>query len=478
MATSTGFAPSPSERFESYTSVLMRAVGHSDRAEPLRLYCAGLLLPGERKSVEPMAARLAPGDVRSVHQRMHHLVADSPWSDRRLLAAIRDYALPVFQAHGGVQAWIVDDTGIPKKGSHSVGVTRQYCGVLGKQENCQVAVSLSLANERLSLPIAYELYLPEVWAADRERRQKAGVPDEIGFRTKLEIATAQLEAAVEDGVPRGVVLADAGYGNSTPFRDGITELGLEYVVGIQAATTVWPPGEGPVPAPAFAGKGRPPKLLARDATHQPTSVEALARRIGRARFRSVTWRQGTRAPLTSRFHAVRVRPAHRDYWRAEARSEEWLLIEWPSGQKEPTKYFLSTLPPDTPLATLVRTAKLRWRIERDYEELKDEIGLDHYEGRGWRGFHHHATLCIAAYGFLAVERGLFSPSGVSLLGLPFQVAAVPAGFRPRGAPDPVAETRPGIDRDHARPNRSRPSGIDPAVPLLPQGSRSSGSRSH
>lgn len=478
MATSTGFALSPSERFESYTSVLMQAVGHADRAEPLRLYCAGLLLPGERKSVEPMAARLAPGDVRSVHQRMHHLVADSPWSDRRLLAAVRDYALPVFGAHGGVQAWIVDDTGIPKKGSHSVGVTRQYCGVLGKQENCQVAVSLSVANERLSLPIAYELYLPEIWATVQERRMKAGVPDDVAFRTKLEISTAQLRAAVEEGVPRGVVLADAGYGNSTPFRDDVTELGLEYVVGIQAATTVWPPGEGPVPAPAFSGKGRPPKLLARDERHQPISAQALAQRIGRARFRTVTWRQGTRVPLSSRFHAVRVRPAHRDYWRAEARPEEWLLIEWPSGQKEPTKYFLSTLPADTSLATLVRTAKLRWRIERDYEELKDEIGLDHYEGRGWRGFHHHATLCIAAYGFLAVERGLFSPSGVSLLGLPFQVAAVPQGFRPRGAPDPGATTRSRVDPDDARANRTSTRGSDPSMSLLPETGRGASARPH
>jgi SRSO17 transposase len=232
MATSTGFALSPSGRFGSYTSVLMQAVGHADRAEPLRLYCAGLLLPGERKSVEPMAARLAPGDVRSAHQRMHHLVADSPWSDRRLLAAVRDYALPVFGAHGGVHAWFVDDTGIPKKGSHSVGVTRQYCGVLGKQENGQVAVSLSVTNERLSLPIAYELYLPEIWATDQERRMKAGVPDDVAFRTKLEISTAQLRAAVEEGVPRGVVLADAAYGNSTPFRDDVTELGLEYVAGV------------------------------------------------------------------------------------------------------------------------------------------------------------------------------------------------------------------------------------------------------
>jgi SRSO17 transposase len=462
------FAVSPGERFEKYTSVLTREVGHADRAEPLRLYCAGLLLPGERKSVEPMAARLVPGDVRSTHQRMHHLVADSPWSDRRVLSAVRGYALPVFKAHGGVQAWIVDDTGIPKKGKHSVGLARQYCGVLGKQDNCQVAVSLSVANERLSLPIAYELYLPEIWVEDKGLRRKAGIPDDVVFRTKLEIALAQLRTAVEEDVPRGVVLGDAGYGNSTAFRDALTAMGLTYVVGIQAATTVWPKGKGPSPAPAFSGKGRPPRLLTRDEHHQPVSVEELARKVGRARFRSVTWRQGTRTRLTSRFCALRVRPAHRDYWRAEPRAEEWLLIEWPAGQKEPTKYFLSTLPSGTPLTTLVRIAKLRWRIERDYEELKDELGLDHYEGRGWRGFHHHATLCIAAYGFLAVERGLFSPSGVSLLGLPFQIAPLPEGFRPRGASPPSATSRPRVHRNDAHPDRPASSQGDPPMSLLYQ----------
>ena len=478
MDRTTGFAVSPGERFEKYTSVLMRAVGHADRAEPLRLYCAGLLLPGERKSVEPMAARLVPDDVRSTHQRMHHLVADSAWSDKRVLAAVREYALPVFKAHGGIQAWIVDDTGIPKKGKHSVGVARQYCGVLGKQDNCQVAVSLSVANERLSLPVAYELYLPEPWVENKELRRKAGIPDDLAFRTKLEISLDQLRTAVEEDVPRGVVLGDAGYGNSTAFRDGVTAMGLTYAVGVQAATTVWPQGEGPVPAPAFTGKGRPPRLLTRDEDHQPVSVEALAQEIGRARFRTVTWRQGTRTPLKSRFCALRVRPAHRDYWRTEARAEEWLLIEWPAGQNEPTKYFLSTLPVDTPLPSLVRIVKLRWRIERDYEELKDELGLDHYEGRGWRGFHHHSTLCIAAYGFLAVERGLFSPSGVSLLGLPFQVAPVPEGFRPRGAPDPGATPRPRVRRDDANPDRSPATQGDSPMSLLPQTAARRTPRSH
>ena len=435
------YAASPGERFEKYTSVLMREVGHADRAEPLRLYCAGLLLPGERKSVEPMAARLAPGRVRSTHQRMHHLVADSPWSDTRILAAVREYALPVFEAHGSVGAWIVDDTGIPKKGKHSVGVARQYCGVLGKQENCQVAVSLSVANERLSLPIAYGLYLPEVWAESKQLRQEAGVPDEVTFRTKPQIALGQIREALEQDVPHGVVLADAGYGNTTAFREGITALGLTYAVGIQPTTTVWPQGQTPLPPAVPRRRGRPPTLRRRDADHQPVAVRELAQGIERRRFRTVTWRQGVRTSLRSRFCALRIRPAHRDYWLREPHAEEWLLIEWPTGQKQPTKYWLSTMPADTTLTTLVKIVKLRWRIERDYQELKDELGLDHYEGRGWRGFHHHASLCIAAYGFLVVERGLFSPSGVSLLGLPFGVAPLPEGFRPRGAPDPATTPR-------------------------------------
>lgn len=467
MSRASGFAVSPGERFEKYTSVLVRAVGHADRAAPLRLYCAGLLLPGERKSVEPMAARLVPDDVRSTHQSMHHLVADSAWSDERVLTAVQEYALPVFQAHGGVRAWIVDDTGIPKKGKHSVGVTRQYCGVLGKQDNCQVAVSLSVANERLSLPIAYELYLPENWINDKELRRKAGIPVQASFRTKPQVALEQIHAAVLRDVPRGIVLADAGYGNNTAFRDGITALGMTYAVGIQPSTTVWPTGKGPLPPPSTRGIGRPRRLLTRDEDHQPLSVESLAREIGRSKFRTITWRQGTRATLSSRFCALRVRPAHRDHNLIEPRAQEWLLIEWPARQSEPTKYSLSTMPADTPLTTLVRTIKLRWRIERDYQELKDELGLDHYEGRGWRGFHHHATLCIAAYGFLAVERGLFSPSGVSLLGLPFAIAPIPEGFRPRGAPDPGSAPRRTVHRDNADPDRSPARSGHTSMSLLP-----------
>src|SRR5881398_1799369 len=218
---------------------LAQAAGHADRAMPLKMYCAGLLLPGERKSVEPMAARLAPDNVRRMHQSLHHLVADAPWNDEEMLAEVRRYVLPAMQKHGEVVAWIVDDTGFPKQGKHSVGVARQYCGQVGKQDNCQVAVSLSVSTWSSSLPIAYRLYLPKEWAEDSERREKTEVPEAVEFQTKPEIALDQIRAAVAANLDRGVVLADAAYGINTEFRDGLTKLGLQYVVGVQSSMTVW-----------------------------------------------------------------------------------------------------------------------------------------------------------------------------------------------------------------------------------------------
>jgi len=396
----------------------------------------GLLLPGERKSVEPMAARLAPDNVRRTHQSLHHLVADAPWDDQEMLAQVRREVLPSMQKHGPVVAWIIDDTGFPKQGKHSVGVARQYCGQIGKQDNCQAAVSLSVATWSSSLPIAWRLYLPEVWCQDAERCQEAGVPEEVVFQTKPEIALEQMRQAAVQNVPAGVVLADAGYGNGMPFRTAVTELGLQYVVGIESSTTVWEPGQQPLPAPPRKpGRGATPKRLQRDADHQPISVKDLALGLPAAAWKDVGWRRGSQGMLRSRFAAVRGRPAHRDYKRTEPHLEEWLLIEWPRGESEPTKYWLSTLPEKTSLKSLVKTAKHRWIIERDYEELKQELGLGHYEGRGWRGFHHHATLCIAAYGFLVNERNRFSPSvRAGHVGLP---APQPRpDFRPRGSPVP------------------------------------------
>jgi SRSO17 transposase len=372
-----------------------------------------------------------------MHQSLHHLVADAPWSDEVVLDRALDFVLPAMLERGPVVAWVVDDTGFPKKGSHSVGVARQYCGQIGKQDNCRVAVSLSVTTETSSMPVAFGLYLPEVWANDGDRREKAGVPSDVQFRTKPEIALAQIRRARERGIPEGVVLADAGYGVDTGFRTELTKLELRYVAGIQSTVTVWKPGEGPQPAPESRGKGRPPRLLRRDANHHPISAKELALSLPTTAWKTVSWRQGVKQKLRSRFTALRVRPAHRDNWRAVPHPEEWLLIEWPRGEAQPTKYWLSTLPAEISLTELARTAKHRWIIERDYEELKQELGLGHFEGRGWRGFHHHATLCLAAYGFLVAERNRFSPSArAGYLGLP--APELPPDFRPRGSRSPRA----------------------------------------
>jgi SRSO17 transposase len=413
---------------------LAKAAGHADRHGPLKSYCKGLLLPGERKSIEPMAARLAPDEVRRMHQSLHHVVAAAPWSDDEILAEVRRQVLPAMQKHGPVVAWIVDDTGFPKQGKHSVGVARQYCGQIGKHDNCQAAVSLSVSTWSSSLPIAWRLYLPEVWCQDPERCRHAGVPEGVEFKTKPEIALAEIRQAIDRKVPRGVVLADAGYGNGTPFRTSVTEFGLQYVMGVESSTTVWEPGQQPLPAPPRKpGRGASPKRLQRNPVHQPVSAKQLALALPAAAWKQVRWRQGAQGMLHSRFAAVRVRPAHRDYKRTEPHPEEWLIVEWPKKQSEPTKYWLSTLPARTSLQSLVRMAKHRWIVERDYEELKQELGLGHYEGRGWRGFHHHATLCIAAYGFLVGERNRFSPSArAGHVGLS---APQPSPqFRPRGSP--------------------------------------------
>jgi SRSO17 transposase len=399
----------------------------------LKNYCKGLLLPGERKSIEPMAARLDPENIQPMRQSLHHLVAKAPWSDEVLLEQVHNYVVPTMRKQGPVVAWIVDDTGFPKKGKHSVGVTRQYCGQVGKQDNCRVAVSLSVATWSSSLPIGYRLYLPKEWAEDAERRGKTEVPVEVAFQTKPEIALDQIRAAVAANIDRGVVLTDAAYGMNTDFRDELTKLELQYVVGVQSSMTVWAPGEQPLPAKPRGKMGRPPRLLQRSTDHQPVSVKQLALSLPATAFKEITWREGTDRKLQSRFAAVRVRPAHRDTEKAEPHAEEWLLIEWPRGEKEPTKYWVSTLSSTVKLKALVKMAKHRWIIERDYQELKQELGLGHFEGRNWRGFHHHATLCIAAYGFLVAERNRFSPSArAGHLG--FVAPGPMPDFRPRGSP--------------------------------------------
>jgi len=360
-------------------------------------------LPLSRKSVEPMAARVDPLHASARHQALHHFVAKAQWSDAEVLRRVCQWVVPHMDfSRGGW--WIIDDTGFPKKGVHSVGVTRQYCGMLGKQDNCQVAVSVSLACDQGSLPVAWQLYLPEDWAADSVRRARAGVPEGIQFATKTQIALQQLRTLLAEGAPHHCVLADAGYGVDTAFRQSLSDMGLLYAVGVTSAVVVWPPGVEPLPPEPYRGKGRPAVMPRRTAQLQPMSVKALALSLPQHAFETISWRDGTNEPLSGRFAAVRVRHAGGNAGKARLRPLQWLIIEWPADQAEPVKYILSTLPEGTPLKDLINAAYQRWRIERDYQELKQEFGLGHYEGRGWRGFHHHASLSIAAYGFLMAER--------------------------------------------------------------------------
>ena len=390
-------------RFASYLDGLAKVIGHAARVGPMRDYCTGLLLPCERKSVEPIAAATAPERVGAQHQALLHFVAEGAWSDEVVLAKVREMVLPKIERHGAIEAWIIDDTSFPKHGAHSVGVTHQYCGQLGKQENCQVVVSLSLANHYASLPAAYRLYLPKGWAQDRKR-----VPDEIHFQTKPKIALDQLEWACAAGLPRGVVLMDQAYGTDAALRRGARELGLHYSAAVPARTLV----EG--------GKGDQGRMAA----------QTLALGLPKRAWQTITWREGSAEPLRSRFARVRVRARGEGCTPNEP--EEWLLIEWPKRETAPTKYWLSTLSMNIAFDALVDITMMRWHIERDYQELKQEVGLGHFEGRGWRGFHHHATMCIAAYGFLISERAAIPPSegrGEIILPQP----ALPAGYRPRGA---------------------------------------------
>jgi len=300
-------------------------------------------------------------------------------------------------------------------------VQHQYCGQLGKQANCQVAVSLSLANRHASLPAAYRLYLPKSWAADDLRRRKAHVPEEIVFKTKPEIALEQISWAREIGLPGDMVLLDAGYGHDAKLRNAITDLKLTYVAGLQPQTLVFAPG---------TQRGHPPKKGRRDAS-DAVAVKEVALSLPAKAWRTIKWREGTNDWLSSRFARVRVHVAC-GHQRPGKATKEWLLIEWPEGEDEPTKYWLSTLAKNIPFHDLVDAAKLRWRIERDYQELKQEVGLGHFEGRSWRGFHHHATLCIAAYGFLISERETIPPSGPRAAPL-FPKLAISNSCRPGGA---------------------------------------------
>ena len=434
-------AQSSEARFAEYVDALTAVLGREDRARPLKDYCTGLLMPGERKSVEPMAAVTAPAQVSVQHQKLLHFVGEGKWSDDSVLAKVRELVIPAIERHGPIKAWIIDDTSYPKQGTHSVGVHHQYCGQLGKQANCQVAVTLSIANHHASLPIAYRLYLPKVWADDAARRNKAHVPEAIRFKTKPQIALAQIRAALAAGVAPGVVLMDASYGTNSALRAGIGALPLTYVAAILPTV----------------------KVRAVADPDERVSAKELALGLTKHAWRTITWRDGSADPLRSRFARVQVRTA--PIRGAAARQEETLLIEWPQGEAAPTKYWLSNVAKTISFRELVDIAKMRWRIERDYQDLKQEIGLGHYEGRGWRGFHHHGTLCIAAYGFLISERETIPPSGPRSAGM-FAKPAISGGYRPRGAAAPAPTARPQLNRDRPLRNGGRNRKDAAALPML------------
>lgn len=449
------------EEFEGYLEYLCEGLGHRDRHVALKDYCRGLMLPIERKSIEPLAAHTAPLQVQSKHQSLHHFVAKAGWSDAAILERTRQWVMPWLGLEEGCY-WIVDDSGHPKQGKHSVGVGHQYCGQLGKTANCQVAVSLSLASAQGSLPMAYQLYLPREWADDEVRRKACGIPDEVMFATKPQIALQQMRTAREAGVRPGVVLADAAYGDDTQFRDGVTELGLLSVVGVRPATTVWTAQIQPLPPKPWSGRGARPSLLRTAEGHQPVTVKELAM-SNTMRYEQVTWRDGSNTPLSSRFACVRVQAAHRTHLSKALRAEEWLLVEWPEGDTEPARYWFSTAPAEATLQQLVFVAKMRWRIERDYEDLKQEFGLSHYEGRNWTGFHHHATLCIAAYAFLMYRRLRYDD--VKKNGTRSETPALPENYLPRGRPTDAASCS-GFYPQPALTHRTRHRSNSPTVPLL------------
>lgn len=391
----------------AFLNEMVEGQGRPERRSALGHYITGLLLDGERKSIQPMAARLTdnPAEADAMRQRLQDCVAASRWSELDLQ---RRFAIKVDRELPGLEAIVIDDTGFAKKGTFSVGVARQYSGTLGRTDNCQVMTSVHLAGDLGSVMVGSRLYLPKGWTDDRERCRAAGVPDEVEFKTKWQIALDLIDQTLGFGVSLRPALADAGYGEIPEFRDGLTQRGLMYVVGVPNNHLIWRPGVNPKPPKHPRGKRGRHRSRWRDGNNKPIRIGELVKGLPRERYKTVSWREGSRGKLSSKFLAYRVRPAERHTKGKLPGDEQWLLCEWHSTETEPRFHF-STLPAKLSLKELVRFTKLRWRVERDYQDLKGEVGLDHFEGRTWRGLHRHATLCAVAHGFLALRRALSPP---------------------------------------------------------------------
>jgi SRSO17 transposase len=410
------------QRLTSFLDAFMPLLGRAERGYWATMYVRGLLLDGERKSIEPMVDRLPGAEVQAVRQ----LVNQSPWAwapvQEALTRQLIDRLLPE-------AVLILDETSFPKQGTHSVGVARQYCGALGKTANCQVAVSLHLGTDTGCVPLVWKLYLPDEWTDDPARRAEAGIPPTITYRTKTELALDALDVALARGVGRRVVLADSAYGNSFDFRAALTARDLPYCVQVEPTTKAWTAPPAPSTPPPYQGQGRPRRRPPRADLPVPEDLATLALAVPAPAWHHVTWRPGSKGPLRSRFARCAVWLAHR--WtttRTVRTTAVDLLIEWPRDEPAPTKYWLAELRGESAgLRRLVRLAKGRWRIEMDYRELKEEVGLDHFEGRSWTGWHHHVTLATLAYAFLVLETLRGKKNGDDDVTPDSRVAATPAG---------------------------------------------------
>jgi SRSO17 transposase len=377
-------------RFEAFLDPLLPLMGRSERRKWGGFYIQGMMLEGGRKTAAGMSDRYG-GNA----QAMQQFVSQSPWDWRPVRRAL---AMQMVGVASSRCAWVLDDTGFPKKGNGSVGVARQYSGTLGKVGNCQIGVSLNYATDEGCFPLDFELYLPEVWIEDAARREKAGVPADITFKRKWEQGLEMIDAAMVWGVPQGVIVTDAGYGVATEFRRQLEARELSYVVGITGDICMW---RGPVmPEPvSYQGFGRPHKAR----MPETETAAAIAKSLPEDAWSHILWREGTKGPMQGRFAAIKVRPSHGYADGADLEPVIWLLIEWPAGAKEPTKYWLSNLSDEASLRELVYWAKIRWWVEQNYQQLKDDLGLDHFEGRSYNGWHHHVTLTMIAFGFLVME---------------------------------------------------------------------------
>ena len=379
-------------RLEAFVEPLLPLLGRAERRRWGAFYVAGLLLEGGRKTAAGMAERYG-GDEQALQQ----FVNQSPWD---WMPVRRELAARMAREASRRAAWVLDDTGFPKKGEHSVGVARQYSGTLGKVGNCQIGVSLNYATDEGCFPMDFQLYLPKAWAEAKERRREAHLPEAVTFKAKWELGLEMVDRARAWGLPVEVVVADAGYGVVTEFRAALRERELRYVMGVFKEVGVW---RQPVEQihPAYQGRGRP-RTWPRDLP-RPEAASRVAQNLPETAWCEVVWRQGTKGPLRSRFAAIRVQPSHGHVRGKLTEPMQWLIIEWPPEADQPTKFWLSNLPEETSLRDLVYWAKIRWWVEQNYQQLKDDIGLDHFEGRSWVGWHHHVTLSMIAFDFLVLE---------------------------------------------------------------------------